>query len=277
MVISNTLLHCCQNSSGISTNSTVVCVSLPYVQNANTHQGGHLLIVSLLESSSSRNNPPDSWLWWNSKSSKSGSGCASGGFSSVTVLIRLLVSLVAFFKLLSTWMFGALGVINAATTEVEDCWGVELSQQEKGHGGGGAIISSERDCVGLRTENWRSGLRDMWVRFQGERAGGNQEGKPIRLGTRHKSVYWKVMQRFATVEQLNFHPLFHKHRLWQNHRWVSRLMLSQHEAVLVWTHDGPWWVWLRGDQSGVLYAKTSQICGCATYNHVVFGQALFFW
>lgn len=45
-----------------------------------------------------------------------------------------------------------MGVIKAATTNVEGCWGTALSLQEKGHGGGGAMISSEQDWRGLRTE-----------------------------------------------------------------------------------------------------------------------------
>ena len=77
------------------------------------------MIVSLLESSSSRNKPPDSCLWLNdsktmSSKSGSGSGCASGGLSPFKVLI--ILSLAGLFK-----SFGCLGVINAATTEVEGC------------------------------------------------------------------------------------------------------------------------------------------------------------
>lgn len=49
-----------------------------------------------------------------------------------------------------------------------------LSQQEKGHGGGGAIISSERDWAGLGDRDiGGQASRDGWVRFQAERAGGD--------------------------------------------------------------------------------------------------------
>lgn len=55
---------------------------------------------------------------------------------------------------------GSFGVIKAATTLVEGFWGVGLSQQEKGHGGGGATMSSDRGWTGLGTENLWSGLSD---------------------------------------------------------------------------------------------------------------------
>lgn len=176
--------------------------------NTNTYPGGHLLIVSLLESSSSRNKPPDSCLWLNdskmmSSKSGSGSGCANGGFSVLKALTTPCASLVDFVKSLSCWIFGCLGVINAATTVVEGCWGTELSQQEKGHGGGGAIISSELDWMGLGTEILEVRLKDEWVRFQAERAGRKLRGERAGHSTNHRpdnyliAVYWRSVQQEA--------------------------------------------------------------------------------
>lgn len=113
------------------------------------------MIVSCLESSSSRNKPLDSCLWlgdskMTSSKSGSGSGFAKGGFS---VLMELLIlSLEGFLTSICSGTLGCLGVINAATTVVEGCWGVARSQEAKGQGGGGTMISSERVWGGLGTE-----------------------------------------------------------------------------------------------------------------------------
>lgn len=57
---------------------------------------------------------------------------------------------------------------------------MELSQQEKGHGGGGATISSERDWAGLGTEM-------LVVRLETQVGEGSQD-QTGRLGTKHAAV-----------------------------------------------------------------------------------------
>lgn len=61
---------------------------------------------------------------------------------------------------------------------MEGFWGVELSQQEKGHGGGGATMSSDRGWTGLGTENLWSGLSDGRER----REGGDGDGRQATRG-----------------------------------------------------------------------------------------------
>lgn len=61
---------------------------------------------------------------------------------------------------------------------MEGFWGVELSQQEKGHGGGGATMSSDRGWTGLGTENLWSGLSDGRER----REGGDGDGRQATPG-----------------------------------------------------------------------------------------------